>query len=78
MPAEVILHNAKIATNAAPSFVQAIAISDGKVTAVGGNEEVLRLRGPATRRYRRPRAHRYSRTQRFAYASDPRRAQLQP
>ena len=48
MSAEVILHNAKIATNAAPSFVQAIAISDGKVTAVGGNEEVLRLRGSET------------------------------
>ena len=47
--AEVILHNAKIATNGVPSFVEAIAISDGKVTAIGGNEEILRLRGPATR-----------------------------
>jgi hypothetical protein len=47
--AEVILHNAKIATNGVPSFVEAIAISDGKVTATGGNEEILRLRGPATR-----------------------------
>ena len=44
--AEIILHNAKIATNGVPSFVEAIAISDGKVTATGGNEEILRLRGP--------------------------------
>ena len=49
MSAEVILHNAKIATNGVPSFVEAIAISDGKVTAVGRNHEILRLGGPATR-----------------------------
>ena len=49
MSTEIILHNAKIATNGVPSFVQAIAISAGKVTATGGNEEILRLRGPATR-----------------------------
>jgi len=47
--AEIILHNAKIATNEVPSFVEAIAISDGKVTAIGRDEEILRLRGPATR-----------------------------
>jgi predicted amidohydrolase YtcJ len=47
--AEIILHNAKIATNGVPSFVEAIALSDGKVTAIGGSEEILRLRGPATR-----------------------------
>src|SRR6201998_2820978 len=47
--AEIILHNAKIATNGVPSFVEAIAISDGKVTATGGNDEILRLRGPETR-----------------------------
>jgi hypothetical protein len=47
--AEIILHHAKIATNGVPSFVEAIAISKGKVTAVGGNEEILRLCGPATR-----------------------------
>jgi predicted amidohydrolase YtcJ len=46
--AEIILHNAKIATNKVPSFVEATAISDGKVTATGGGEEILRLRGPAT------------------------------
>ena len=49
MSAEIILHNAKIATNGLPSFVEAIAISDGKVTATGRNEEILRLREPATR-----------------------------
>ena len=48
MSAEIILHNAKIATNGMPSLVEAIAISDGKVTATGGNDELLRLRGPAT------------------------------
>jgi predicted amidohydrolase YtcJ len=47
--AEIILHNAKIATNGVPSFVEAIALSDGKVTAIGRNEEILRLRGPSTR-----------------------------
>ena len=49
MSVELILHNAKIATNGVPSFAEAIALSDGKVTAIGGNEEILRLRGPATR-----------------------------
>jgi predicted amidohydrolase YtcJ len=47
--AEVILHNAKIATNGVPSFVEAIALSGGKVTAIGGNEEILRLCSPSTR-----------------------------
>jgi predicted amidohydrolase YtcJ len=46
--AEIILQNAKIATNAVPSFVEAIAISDGKVTASGRNDEILRLCGTAT------------------------------
>ena len=49
MSAEIILHNSKITTNEVPSFAEAIAISDGIVTAIGGNEEILRLRGPATR-----------------------------
>src|SRR6476660_3590014 len=49
MATDTILHNARIATNGLPSIVEAIAISDGKVTAIGGDEEVLRLRGPATR-----------------------------
>ncbi|MGA2354201.1 MAG: amidohydrolase family protein, partial [Terriglobales bacterium] len=49
MSIELILHNAKIATNAVPSFVEAIAISDGEVTSIGRNDEILRLREPATR-----------------------------
>ena len=48
MPIEKILHNAKIATNSVPSFVQAIAIEKGKVAATGRNEEILRMSGPAT------------------------------
>jgi predicted amidohydrolase YtcJ len=48
MPAEVILHNAKIATNGAPSFVEAVAIEGGKFVAAGTGDEVLRRRGPAT------------------------------
>ena len=43
------MHNAKIATNSIPSFVEAIAIKDGKISASGKNDEILRLRGPATR-----------------------------
>ena len=49
MPAELILHNAKIATNGVPSFVEAIAITAGKIAAVGQDDEILRLRGPQTR-----------------------------
>src|ERR1700732_114890 len=48
MSAELILHNAKIATNGVPSFVEAIAITAGKIAAVGKDEEILRLRGPQT------------------------------
>lgn len=49
MPADIILHNAKIATNGVPAFVEAIAIQDGKVSAAGTNDEILRLGGPATK-----------------------------
>ena len=48
MSVDTILHNAKIATNQIPSFVDAVAISDGKISAVGKDEEVLRLREPGT------------------------------
>ena len=30
-----ILHHAKIATNSVPSFVEAVAIKDGKISAAG-------------------------------------------
>src|SRR6266404_3780763 len=46
--AELILHNAKIATNGVPSFVEAITVSGGKVAAVGNDDAILRLRGPHT------------------------------
>jgi predicted amidohydrolase YtcJ len=48
MPADVILHNAKIATNRVPSFVEAVAIADGKILTAGANDEALRQRGPTT------------------------------
>src|ERR1700740_1608690 len=35
--------------NKVTSVVEAIAISEGKVTATGGNDEIVRLRGPRTR-----------------------------
>src|ERR1700750_375027 len=49
MSVDTILHNAKIATNGVPSFVEALAVSGGKITATGTDDEVLRLRGPETR-----------------------------
>lgn len=49
MPVDTIIHHAKIATNAIPSFVEALAISGGKILASGTDEEILRLRGPETR-----------------------------
>jgi predicted amidohydrolase YtcJ len=47
--ADLILHSAKIATNGMPSFVEAIAITAGRISAVGKDDEILRLRGPHTR-----------------------------
>ena len=49
MPADTILHNARIATNGVPSFVEALAVSDGKIIATGTDREILGLRGPETR-----------------------------
>jgi hypothetical protein len=46
---DTILHNAKVATNRVPSFVEAIAIANEKISRVGKDEEILRLRGPETR-----------------------------
>ncbi len=47
--ADAILHNARIATNRAPSFVEAVAIEGGKFVAAGTSDELLRQRGPETR-----------------------------
>src|SRR5712692_3447702 len=49
MPADTILHSAKIATNSVPSFVDALAITDGRITATGNARDIFRLRGPATK-----------------------------
>jgi predicted amidohydrolase YtcJ len=49
MPADTILHNAKIATNSAPSFVDALAITDGRIAATGNERGIFRLRGPTTK-----------------------------
>ena len=46
MPADIMLHNAKIATNSVPAFVEAIAIKNGKIAAAGSNDEILRLVRP--------------------------------
>jgi len=42
-------NNAKVATNGVPSFVEAIAITAGKIVAAGKDDEILRLRGTQTR-----------------------------
>src|SRR6266446_5325231 len=50
MAADTIIHNAKSATNATPSFVEAIAITAGKISATGTSDKILRQeQGPATR-----------------------------
>ena len=49
MPADTILHNARIATNGVPSFVEALAVADGKIIATGTDREIFGLRGPETR-----------------------------
>ena len=48
MIADTIIHNAKIATNDSPTFVQALAIKGGKIALTGDNAEVLTSRGPLT------------------------------
>jgi len=49
MPADTILYNARIATSGVPSFVEAVAVTDGKIIAIGSDREIFRLRGPNTR-----------------------------
>src|SRR5580698_634172 len=48
MSVDAIVHNARIATNEVPSFVEAIAISAGKISAAGNDDEILRLRQTGT------------------------------
>ena len=49
MLADTILHHAKIATNAVPTFVEALAIAGGKIVSVGTEQEIFQLRGPKTK-----------------------------
>jgi predicted amidohydrolase YtcJ len=49
MAADTIIHNGKIATNGTPSFVEAIVIQEGKISASGTDDEILRQRGSTTR-----------------------------
>src|SRR6266852_6937349 len=48
MPADLVLYNAKVATNKVPSFVEAVAIEGSKIVATGANDDIMRLRGPNT------------------------------
>ncbi|HEV3203433.1 MAG TPA: amidohydrolase [Gemmataceae bacterium] len=48
MPADMLIYNAKVATNSVPSFAQAVAIADGRIVATGANDAILRLRAPNT------------------------------
>src|ERR1700733_8309914 len=43
MAVDIILYNAKIATNRVPVFVEAVAITAGTISATGTNEEIVRL-----------------------------------
>lgn len=47
--ADLLIHNARIATLSAPgASAAALAIADGRIVAVGSDAEVLRARGPRT------------------------------
>ena len=46
---DTILYNGKIATNGTPRFVEAVAIEEGKIAAIGNDGEVLALKGPGTK-----------------------------
>src|SRR5271154_4783721 len=48
MAIDMILHNAKIATNATPSLAEAVAIAGGRVVAAGSEETILRMRDAGT------------------------------
>jgi predicted amidohydrolase YtcJ len=48
MQPDSIIHNAKIATNGVPSFVEAVAMKDGKISSASTSDEILRQRGSAT------------------------------
>ena len=49
MSAETIIHNAKIATNGVPSFVEAVAIGNGKIIAAGKTTRFCGCVSPETK-----------------------------
>jgi predicted amidohydrolase YtcJ len=48
VPTKAIYHNGKIATNAKPSFAEAMLIADGRVIVTGTSSDLLRDREPGT------------------------------
>ncbi len=49
-PADLIIHHAKVVTvDAEFHIVQAVAVKDGRILAVGDNESIVPLKGPKTR-----------------------------
>src|SRR5262245_200597 len=49
MAADIILHNAKVSTNAIPSFAEAVAIEGGRILEAGTSRNVLRHRESSTK-----------------------------
>ena len=47
MPTQRVFHNARIATNASPYFVEAMLVEDGRIVATGTNDEIMREKEPA-------------------------------
>ncbi|HEY1861751.1 MAG TPA: amidohydrolase family protein, partial [Gemmataceae bacterium] len=49
-PADLIIHHAKVVTTDAEfHIVQAVAVKDGRILAVGDDESIIQLKGPRTR-----------------------------
>jgi len=48
MSTQRIFHNARIATNASPYFAEAMVIEDGRISAAGTNDEIMRQRTAST------------------------------
>src|SRR5262245_61149196 len=49
-PADLIIHHAKVVTaDAQFRVVEALAVRDGRIVALGDDENILRLKGPNTR-----------------------------
>src|SRR5690349_16666363 len=49
-PADLIVHHGKVITvDAKFRIAEAVAVKDGRILAVGDNNTILKLKGPATR-----------------------------